>query len=142
MRELKPYDFPNMGPTVQAVLALGFVQIDDPYEFIFEREGIPGRLAVFHETASWDISDCTWLEYSPTGKFKKDQWQSLSLADAEGKHFYMGIQHAPTPEMIKQAIIRTVEWRRQSAKDSLLEAVKKLEDADAHYKNAKINLDW
>ena len=137
--------FPNFEPTLKVIEELGFVRSDEcKYDHIFVKEGIPGRLALFWETASWDISDATWLEFRLGDEpFKKDQWQSLHLIGDDGHSFYMGIQNVPPAEMIKVAIIDQVHRQWKYAKQAMVEAFHQFEKANAEYEaTAKVELKW
>lgn len=138
------YVFPNIEPTIKAVEELGFVQISQSIgRIVFEKQGLPGQLAILWETACWDVSDSTWLEYSVDGKFTSNHMQGrLNLFGEDGTYFYMGCRNVPTAAMIRAAIIHYVEFTKKRAKEKLLAAVTELEEAHIAYNKINFELKW
>lgn len=122
----RTFIFPNIEPTMAVIESLGFKLTEDNYgAYIYTKEigGRTCRLGLFHETASWDISDNTWLEfrYDDT-KFGRNVHASLSFPHVDGKYWYMGTRNVPTADQIKAAICGVFERKRTEAETKLREA--------------------
>lgn len=122
MEKERFFVFPNISPTMAIIESLGFKLAEDDYgQFIYTK--VIGdrtcRLGLFHETASWDISDNTWLEfrYDDT-KFARTVHSSLSFPD----RFQMGTHKVPTADQIKAAIVAVFDREKTKAKDALTAA--------------------
>jgi hypothetical protein len=112
--------FPNIQPTMVEIEKLGFVlDTSSKYDRVYFRDfnGVQGRLAIFDESATWDVSDNTWLEFRlGDTPFSKSPWTgSLQFEDG----FQMGTRNVPTADQICDAIDNQITRDMVLAKDKL-----------------------
>lgn len=125
---LRTYIFRNIEPTMAVIESLGFQLVNEhPLIFTKTMGGRVCRLGLFWETAGWDISDNTWLEfrYDDT-KFANTVHSSLIFPDG----FYMGTHKVPTAEQITPAICYLFERTKKTAFDNLNNAYKEYQKVE------------